>query len=70
MGDLVHNEKQKLRATFLNNLAAASLAGGMLAPVFARGQSIVSIFISLILGLVFAVIFHWGALSCLSDLKE
>jgi hypothetical protein len=71
LGNLIHNEKQKLHATFLNNLGAASLIGGMIAPVFGgNNSSILSVAGSMVFGALMAGVFHAGALWCLSDLKE
>ena len=71
LGNLIHNEKQKLRATFLNNLAVAAFVGGIIAPMFDRsGLSTLSVLASIGSGIIVGVIFHSGALWCLSDLKE
>jgi hypothetical protein len=69
--NLIHNEKQKLRAAFLNNLAVAAFVGGIIAPMFDRsGLSTLSVLASIGSGIIVGVIFHSGALWCLSDLKE
>lgn len=71
MGNLIHNEKQKLRATYLNNLAVASLVGGMIAPVFGNTESsILTVAGSFLFGCIMSSIFHAGAIWCLTDLKE
>ncbi len=71
MGNLVHNEKQKLHATFLNNLAVAAVVGGLIAPMFDRGGlGSLSIAGSIASGIVVGGLFHAGALWCLADLKE
>jgi hypothetical protein len=71
MANLVHNEKQKLHATFLNNLAAAALVGGLIAPVFGgNAASPLSIAGSIVFGAVIGGVFHAGAIWCLSNLKE
>ncbi len=71
LSNLVHNEKQKLHATFLNNLAVAALVGGLIAPMYnSSSLSYLSNAGAIVAGIVLAAIFHAGALWCLSDLKE
>jgi hypothetical protein len=71
LGNLIHNEKQKLHATFLNNLGVASLVGGLIAPVFGgNGSSFLTVAGSFMFGGIMSAMFHAGALWCLSDLKE
>ncbi|WP_368507903.1 hypothetical protein [Bradyrhizobium lupini] len=71
MGNLIHNEKAKLHATYLNNLGVAALVGGIIAPVFGSNTgSVFTVAGSFLFGGLMSAIFHAGALWCLSDLKE
>jgi hypothetical protein len=71
LGNLIHNEKQKLHATFLNNLAVAALVGGLIVPMFDSSRlSHLSIAGAIAAGIVVGGLFHAGALWCLSELKE
>jgi hypothetical protein len=71
LGNLVHNEKAKLHATFLNNLAAAAIVGGLIAPVFGGNESsVLSIAGAIFFGVVIGGVFHAGAIWCISGLKE
>ena len=71
MGYLVHNEKAKLNATFLNNLGVAAFVGGLIAPMYNEAAlSYLSAAGAFVVGLILAAICHAGGLWCLSGLKE
>ncbi|MCK1394975.1 hypothetical protein [Bradyrhizobium sp. 1] len=71
MDNLIHNEKQKLHATYLNNLGVAALVGGVIAPVFGAHQSsVLTVAGSFLFGGIMSAIFHAGAIWCLSALKQ
>jgi hypothetical protein len=40
LGNLIHNERIKYAATFWNNLAIASFAGGCIIPLFSTDERI------------------------------
>ena len=74
---LVHNERTKLTATWINTLAAAFIAAGAVAPVAAilYGLSALPIAMTRLLGLAFtcAVLgfsIHLGARALLGRLRE
>jgi hypothetical protein len=71
LANLIHNEKAKLHATFLNNLAVAALVGGLIAPMYnSSALSYLSNAGAIVAGGIVAAVFHAGALWCLSGLKE
>lgn len=86
MSHLVHNEQMKLAANLFNNLAVVSLAAGFITPLltihyhatpisFEHGKPNLSglptnALISIILGLVFCVLFEIAAHTFLLKLRE
>jgi hypothetical protein len=71
MSNLIRNEQQKLRATFLNNLGVAAFFGGVVAPLFYHSPLTVSdIVVSWAAGMLSAAVFHYTAIWFLSGLRE
>jgi hypothetical protein len=71
MSDIVHNEKLKLRATFLNNLGIAAFIACFLTPGFfqfaeTRGERLITAAI----GVIFCGVLHLIATSKLNGLRE
>jgi hypothetical protein len=57
--DLVHNESAKLAATFWNSSAVAAFVGGVVTPMFSdKFKTLGAKGGILILGMLFAVLFH------------
>ena len=75
--DLIHNERTKLTATWINTLAAALIAAGAVAPIAAilYGLSTLPISLGRIVVLAVAcaavgVAIHFGARAVLGSLRE
>jgi hypothetical protein len=70
MGNLVHNERTKLWATFLNNIGVASIAVGGFLRLFSASESnpvsVIIVFACVFLGLLL----FGMAYSVLGQLKE
>lgn len=67
---LVHNEWAKLAANFCNNTAVASFVGGVITPMFSDKPRILFLpkSVILVLGIIFAVLFHGIGRALLSTL--
>lgn len=71
MSNLVHNEQTKLFATFLNNIAIATVAGGIVLPQFNEGDIASPQKLALyVAGTALGLLLHWFARHALSSLKE
>jgi hypothetical protein len=72
MGNLVHNERVKLRAVFSNNVALASIIGGVVIPTLSQaGQnSFWKTTVTLVAAAVLAVLAQGYAQWTLGRLKE
>jgi hypothetical protein len=70
-GNLVRNEKQKLRATFLNNLGVAAFFGGVITPLFQTGPTtLTNILVSWAAGMILAAVCQYSGIWMLSGLEE
>jgi hypothetical protein len=65
---LVRNEKIKLRAVFLNNIAVGQFLGWLLAINAVHSAWVAAPLI--VAGFVLAWLLHWGAAHWLNDLEE
>jgi hypothetical protein len=72
MSKLVHNEQTKLFATFMNNLAVASVVTGVLTPAFANHFQLSPLgqFIFVLGGVLMGYVVHRFARLFLRDLQE
>jgi hypothetical protein len=71
MSDIVHNEKLKLRATFLNNLGIAAFIACFLTPGFFEfAETRVERIIMAALGIIFCGCLHLIATSKLNGLRD
>jgi hypothetical protein len=71
MSKIVHNEKLKLRATFLNNLGIAAFIACFLTPgFFAFAETRIERIMMATLGLILCLAFHAFASSRLDGLRE
>jgi hypothetical protein len=71
MSDFVHNEKLKLRATFLNNLGIAAFIACFLTPGFFQfAETRVERLIMAAIGVIFCGVLHLIATSKLNALRE
>lgn len=57
---LIHNERIKLFATFLNNLAVTAMAGGALLPGLTNQPFLPSVLVALALATAFHLFARWG----------
>jgi hypothetical protein len=69
MLDLVHNEKLKLRATFLNNFGIALTVAAYVAPSFLFGEGRIAQLIGIGTALAVCLVFHWRAMKTLEGLR-
>ena len=67
---LIHNERTKLTATFLNNVAVALFAVGALAPLVAGVRPLAGIAVQAVVCLLAAAALHWIARSILRRLRD
>jgi dipeptide/tripeptide permease len=75
---LIHNERTKLSATWLNTLAAATVATGVIAPIAAVvfglpttvGISLLYFVLAALLWLILGIVLHLGARYILGRLQE
>ena len=71
MSTLIHNERLKLRATFLSNLGIAAFIACFVTPGFFEfADSRIERLIMAVIGLVFCGILHFLASHKLDGLKE
>ena len=71
MPNLVHNERLKLRATFLSNFGIAAFIACFITPgFFAFAETRIERLIMALIGLVFCGILHVLATNKLNGLKE
>ena len=70
MSDLIHNERVKLRATFLNNLGIAALIACFITPgFFAFADTRIERLIMVLIGLIFCGVLHVLATNKLNGLR-
>jgi len=71
MSNLVHNERIKLRATFLSNLGIAAFIACFITPGFFEfAETRIERFIMALIGLAFCGILHGLATNKLNGLRE
>jgi hypothetical protein len=71
MSNVVHNERVKLRATFLSNLGIAAFIACFITPGFFEfAETRIERLAMALIGLVFCVILHFLATSKLNGLRE
>ena len=71
MGNLVHNERLKLRATFLSNLGIAAFIACFVTPGFFEfAETRIERLIMALIGLVFCGVLHVLATNKLNALRE
>jgi hypothetical protein len=71
LGNLIHNERVKYVASFFNNLAVASFAGGTIIPLFSQDERLKDHRWELLaVGILFAALFRFIVHRFLSKLKE
>jgi hypothetical protein len=72
MSNLVHNERIKLRATYLNNFAVALVIGAFLIPALSFSQLVPmwKILTTIGIGAVTSFVIHLLAIYVLKDLRE
>ena len=71
MNKLAHNERIRVLATFLHNLAVASIAGGSLATVFTHvGMELGAAKFYLVFGMLFGGMCLVGGQAVLGTLRE
>jgi hypothetical protein len=71
MSNLVHNERVKLRATFLSNLGIAAFIACFITPGFFEfAETRIERLAMALIGLVFCGILHVLATSKLNELRE
>jgi hypothetical protein len=71
MSDLIHNEKLRLRATFLSNLGIAAFIACFVTPgFFAFAETKTERLIMAIMGLIFCGVLHVIATNKLNGLRE
>ena len=71
MSNLVHNERLKLRATFLSNFGIAAFIACFVTPgFFAFAETRIERLIMALIGLIFCGIFHVLATTKLNGLRE
>jgi hypothetical protein len=71
MSDLIHNEKLRLRATFLSNLGIAAFIACFVTPgFFAFAETKTERLIMAIIGLIFCGVLHVIATNKLNGLRE
>jgi hypothetical protein len=59
LGNLIHNERIKLTATFYNNLAISAVVAGVIVPLFSRDEKV----------LEFQWLFMFGGFAMAAGLK-
>ena len=70
MGNLVHNERVKLRATFLSNLGIAAFIACFITPgFFAFADTRIERLIMVLIGLIFCGVLHVLATNKLNGLR-
>jgi hypothetical protein len=70
MSDLIHNERVKLRATFLNNLGIAAFIACFITPgFFAFADTRIERLIMVLIGLIFCGVLHVLATNKLNGLR-
>ena len=70
MSDLIHNERVKLRATFLNNLGIAAFIACFITPgFFAFADTRIERLIMVLIGLIFCGVLHVLAANKLNGLR-
>ena len=71
MSNVVHNERLKLRATFLSNFGIAAFIACLITPGFFEfAETRIERFIMALIGLIFCGLFHVLATNKLNGLKE
>jgi len=71
MSNLIHNERLRLRATFLSNLGIAAFIACFVTPGFFEfAETRIERLIMALIGLVFCVMLHALATNRLNGLKE
>jgi len=71
MSDLIHNERVKLRATFLSNLGIAAFIACFITPgFFAFADTRIERLIMALIGLIFCGVLHVLATNKLNGLRE
>lgn len=70
MSNLVHNEKVKLQATYINNLGVATFVAGIFGFIAMGRSSIWMFLLALSIGLSGSVSLHFIAKKCLNALQE
>lgn len=70
MSDLIHNERVKLRATFLSNLGIAAFIACFITPgFFAFADTRIERLIMVLIGLIFCGVLHVLATNKLNGLR-
>ena len=72
-GNLIFNERIKLLATFYNNVSVACLVTGTVIPIISlsvREKANLAVWLSMGLGILFALFFHLYAMWYLRRLRE
>jgi hypothetical protein len=71
MSDLVHNERLKLRATFLSNFGIAAFIACFITPgFFAFAETRIERLLMAVIGLIFCGVLHLLATNKLNGLRE
>ena len=71
MSDLVHNERVKLRATFLSNLGIAAFIACFVTPGFFEfAETRIERLIMALIGVIFCGVLHALATNKLNELRE
>jgi hypothetical protein len=71
MSDLVHNERLKLRATFLSNLGIAAFIACFITPgFFAFAETRIERLLMAVIGSIFCGVLHLLATNKLKGLRE